>query len=90
MLIFPAVAQTYSVFSPDGKVAFELSVFEKLTMSVYFKGKPIIQNSEFGLQFEQSVYLGTDMVVVSQNQAEVNEFWKPVIGQYTQVHNHAN
>jgi alpha-glucosidase len=90
MLIFPAVAQTYSVFSPDGKVAFELSVFEKLTMSVYYKGKPIIQNSEFGLQFEQSVYLGTDMVVVSQNQAEVNEFWKPVIGQYTQVHNHAN
>ncbi len=87
---FPILAETYTVTSPDGKVVYQVNIAEKVMTSVFYNGKLIIQSSEFGLQFEQSPYLGTDLGVEKVIQNEINDTWKPVIGQYSEVLNHAN
>jgi len=90
LLSLPVYSKTYTTISPDGNVVFELTIAEKMMMSVFFKGKPIITNSEFGLQFGQSPYLGYDMEVINEVHNEINEEWTPVIGQYAKVRNHGN
>ncbi len=83
-------AKTYSILSPDKQVLFEISVTEKVAMSVYYQDKPIITNSEFGLQFDQSPYLGNDMMVIKEINNVINEEWTPVVGQHATVLNQAN
>jgi alpha-glucosidase len=90
IISLPTLAETYTVVSPDGRVVYEVTIAEKVTTSVYYKGKPIIQNSEFGLQFEQSPYLGIDLGVTKEVHNEINETWTPVIGPFAQVLNHGN
>jgi alpha-glucosidase len=89
-LSLPTYPKTYTTISPDGRVEFELSVTQKIMLSVYFDGKPVIINSEFGLQFEQSPYLGNDMKVIKEVHNEIKEEWTPVIGQYENVRNYCN
>jgi alpha-glucosidase len=90
LFIFPVLAKTYTVVSPDKKIVFEITVAEKVVMSIYYQGRPVIQNSEFGLQFDQSPYLGNDMVGLKEGNSEINEEWTPVVGQYATVLNHGN
>lgn len=84
------LADTYTVSSPDNKLSYEVTVGEKISFAVYHKGKAIIQNSEFGLQFMESRFLGTDMEVIKRHTQTINETWKPVTGQYAEVLNQAN
>jgi alpha-glucosidase len=90
VFFYQVKAETYTVVSPDGRVVYEVTIAEKVTTSVYYKGKPIILNSEFGLQFGQSPYLGNDLGVIEEVHNEINESWTPVIGQYASVLNHGN
>ena len=91
-VLFPfyLFAQTSEILSPDKNVSISVTTGEQIQISVSYKGKYIIQNSTFGLQFDQSPFLGSDMVVVRESKTVVNETWKPVIGQYAEVLNHAN
>lgn len=84
-------AQITLLKSPDENVSIGVTVQEEITFTVYYKRKPIIQNSEFGLQFGQSPYLGKDMKIIGQKKMEIiDETWKPIIGQFAEVHNHAH
>jgi len=90
LLVFYVNAETYSVLSPDQNVVFEISIHQNITTSVYYKGVPIHQNSEFGLQFDQAPFLGVDMKVMAKSNQEILETWKPITGQYAEVLNHGN
>ncbi|MDZ7608476.1 MAG: glycoside hydrolase family 97 N-terminal domain-containing protein [Cyclobacteriaceae bacterium] len=59
-------ARTYSVSSPDGHIVYEVAIAEKITFAAFYNGKTIIHNSEFGLQFSQSPYLGANMIVADE------------------------
>lgn len=84
-------AQITLLKSPDENVSIGVTVQEEIRFTVYYKMKPIIQNAEFGLQFDQSPYLGKHMKIVGQQKMEViDEIWKPVTGQFAEVHNHAH
>jgi len=76
--------------SPDENVSITVTVQDKISISVYYKRKPVIQDAEFGLQFDQSPYLGNAMKITDQTQNVINETWEPEIGQYAVVANHAN
>ena len=82
-------AQVALVKSPDENVSLTVMVQDKVALSVYYKSKPVILNSEFGLQFEQSSYLGNTMKIVDQKMETIDETWEPIIGQFAEVHNHA-
>ncbi len=83
-------AESKSLVSPDRNVSINVSIGEKIAYSVQYKGKTILTDSEFGLQFGQAPYLGTQMEVVREDEKTIDETWKPVIGQYDEVRNHAN
>jgi alpha-glucosidase len=83
-------AQITVMKSPDENVATSLKISDKIYFSVYYNDKKVVQESEIGLQFNQSPYLGGDMKIVITELREVDELWAPVLGQYEEVLNHAN
>lgn len=88
--VMTVFADSYTISSPDNKLTYGVTIGEKINFALYYQGKSILQNSEFGLIFSESGYLGTDMEVVDETSHSIREIWKPVIGQYAEVLNHAN
>ena len=91
LFLFDALfAQLTLMKSPDENVSISVTVQEKINLSIYYKGKSVIQNSELGLQFSQAQYLGDNMKIVQEEMKQIKETWKPVVGQYSEVLNQAN
>ena len=89
-IVSTLTAQITVMKSPDENIAASLTISDKIYFSVYYNGKQVVQDSEIGLQFNQSPYLGRDMKIVKNELREIDELWTPVIGQYEEVLNHAN
>lgn len=53
-----------SVSSPDNSVRCEIKTGKNISFNISYKGKSVIADSPFGLQFLQSAPLGEDMEVV--------------------------
>lgn len=83
-------AQNVNLESPDGNVSIAIAVQEKISFSIFHKGRSVLDEVEFGLQFNQSPFLGTEMVIVRSEANVIDEKWEPVTGQFDEVNNHAN
>lgn len=86
-----ASAQTISVKSPDNKI--EITIFnnDKLTYSVSFSGKPIINQSQLGFEFKDELPMNGNFIVVDQSLQNFNESWIPVVkSKHSEVSNYYN
>jgi alpha-glucosidase len=78
-------AEEYTVKSPDGKTSVELSVTNhKITYALSWDESPILAPSETAL-FEPADYTVLGSVTIA-----VDETWKPVWGQFSEVRDQCN
>ncbi len=75
----PNPASSTQVESPDGKVKIQISIKEKLDpypqgkrvyYQVWFRGKEILLDSPFGLDFKDMPPLARDLVIISEKRQE--------------------
>jgi alpha-glucosidase len=82
MLVTPglsAVAQEYSVKSPDNKIVVNISNGEKLSYSVTCMGQNIVNPSGMGFEFKDEQPMTGNFMVIDQLVKNVNEKWIPVV-----------
>jgi alpha-glucosidase len=65
--------------SPDNKIDVTISNNEKLTYSVTFNGKKIINPSQLGFEFKDETPLTSDFLIVDHSMRNINETWIPVV-----------
>lgn len=84
-------ASAYDVSSPDGniKVAVEVTDGGVPVYSLTYKGKTVIRGSRLGLVTEEAD-LSSGFSVTGSNTSTHDEYWTPVWGEYSRVHNHYN
>ena len=75
----PAIAQDFSVKSPDNNIVVNINSNEKLTYSVTFKGQSVIDKSPMGFEFRDEQPMTGNFEVTDQKTKSVNEKWIPVI-----------
>ncbi len=84
-------AQTFSVHSPDGKIALTFLLQDgKPTYSMTYATKPVILQSSMGLQLAEDINMGNGLKVVKDSATQANEDWAPVWGEEKTIHNHYN
>ncbi|MBN1894785.1 glycoside hydrolase family 97 protein [bacterium] len=88
-----------SVFSPDGRNAFRITIRERLHphppgdrlyFSVLRDGREILLDSPFGLDFKDHEPLGRDLEIVGESRTIVDETWETVAGKNRRVRNFYN
>lgn len=83
--ILTAQAKEIKILSPDEKIALTITTGLKknkaLSYAVSYQGKPIIENSPLGLEFEDEMTLSVDLAILSVKEKIVKENWKPVYGE---------
>lgn len=79
--------KTIKVQSPDGKiqVSFGINDSSSIYYAVEFEDSVIIQNSKMGFQFEGNQEFGKNFDIVSVSEMEVNQSWKPVYGERSEI-----
>jgi alpha-glucosidase len=77
--VMPALAQDFSVISPDNNIVVNINNNKKLTYSVTYKGKSIIDQSPMGFEFKDEQPMTGNFDVVDQKTQTVNEKWIPVV-----------
>ncbi len=77
----------YSVTSPNSKIEANVEVGSKITYSVKFNGKPVVQNSEISFTFKQASPLGFNLDVLKSTTRDINETWTPVLKRKSQILN---
>ena len=76
-----------SVMSPNSLVEAKVEVGSQIVYSVYFKGKPVIANSEIRFEFKQAPPIGNDMIVLKTSSKDINETWTPVLKRTSTIQN---
>ncbi|MGK7370838.1 MAG: glycoside hydrolase family 97 N-terminal domain-containing protein, partial [Candidatus Halalkalibacterium sp. M3_1C_030] len=86
------IEKNMSVKSPDGKVniSFSLSENGNPHYEVSYKNKTLIDTSSLGFEFKDMAPLKDNFSVESTHTRSVNENWKPVWGETSEVNNHFN
>ncbi len=56
--------------------------------SVYYKGKTVIQPSRLGFIIDSSIRLDSNFQVMKTDSMTIDETWKPVWGEVSQIRNH--
>ncbi len=81
-----------SVFSPEGrtevKIAFDDS--SQLFYSVFFEDSILILPSLLGFEIEGEMVLGKKPEIISVEKTTINQTWKPVYGERSEVKDHYN
>ena len=94
LLIFIGVksnAQTIAVKSPDNKIEVTVSNNEKLTYSVTFNGKLIINPSQLGFEFKDEPVMAANFSIVDHSVRNINETWIPVVkSKHAEITNNCN
>ncbi len=72
--------QSLSLRSPDSRIEVRIHVSNRLTYDVYFKGQPLLENSELSLNIDHSV-LGMNPKIVSTKERSVDQILEPVVRQ---------
>ncbi len=80
------------VFSPDGKTEVQIAVDDssQIIYSVFFADSVLIQPSRLGFQQEGESVLGNNFEIVTTEETTVNQSWKPVYGERSEVMDHYN
>ncbi len=77
----------YSVMSPRSLVEAKVEVGSQIVYSVYFKGNPVVTNSEIRFEFKQAPPIGNDMIVLKTSFKDINETWTPVLKRTSAIQN---
>ncbi|MFY9151565.1 MAG: glycoside hydrolase family 97 protein [Prolixibacteraceae bacterium] len=77
----------YSVQSPNSKIEAKIETGNNLQYSVFFDGKPVIQNSQISFDFKQAPPLGFDMEVLRTSSSNIKESWTPVLKRKSEIQN---
>jgi alpha-glucosidase len=72
-------AQTITVKSPDNNILVTVSNSEKLSYSVTYKGRSIIDLSQLGFEFRDEMPLIGNFIIVGQSVKNFSEMWYPVV-----------
>jgi len=84
-------AQNIAVKSPDNNIVITISNSEKLTYSVTFRGKNIVNPSQLGFELKDELAMTGNFNVVDQSVKDFNETWIPVVkSKHSQVINNYN
>jgi alpha-glucosidase len=86
-----ANAQTVELKSPDNKITVTVSNNEKLTYSVSFNGRIIINPSQLGFEFKDEDSMTGNFSVIDQSVKSFDETWVPVIkSKHAEIANNYN
>jgi alpha-glucosidase len=84
-------AQTINLKSPDNKITFSIDNGEKLTYSVTFLNRNIINTSPLGFELKEEPVMTGNFVILDQSTKTLNETWKPVVkSKHAEVLNNYN
>ena len=84
-------AQTISVKSPDNKIGVTIDNNEKLSYSVSFKGRVIINPSQLGFEFKEELPMTGNFRIINQSIKNFSETWIPVVkSKHSEVLNNYN
>ncbi len=92
LLFCVAIGNSQSVVSPSQKlsVTFNLSKEGKPTYSVNYKSQSIVKESNLGIKLKEARDLDADFRIDSIGQKKVNETWRPVLGEQSNIKNNYN
>jgi len=84
--------KSVSIESPDGKIQVTYGIDENNSAfyQVNSNGIPVITPSFMGFRVEGTEDIGANLEIVSNEKKTVNESWKPVCGERSEVVNHYN
>lgn len=90
LLVFPGFAEEVTVKSPNGKTEFVLQTGEKLSYSVFYNNKPVIEEGALGLKLVHVPAFGPYFEVENSSMSEINQTWVPLLKQHEKVTDHCN
>ncbi|MCS6822246.1 MAG: glycoside hydrolase family 97 protein [Microscillaceae bacterium] len=83
--------QAQDLLSPNGQIKLNFSLKEgKPTYQVWFKNKPIVQESYLGLVFKTHEAMVENFQVIETKTQTFDETWQPVWGEVREIRNHYN
>lgn len=86
-----ANAQIITVKSPNSKIEITISNNEKLTYSVSYNGKAIMNPSQMGFEFKDELPMTGNFTIADQSVNNFNETWIPVVkSKHAEVVNNYN
>ncbi|RKS25117.1 glycosyl hydrolase family 97 [Flavobacterium endophyticum] len=83
-------AQTIQSPSKEISVAFKLTAEGKLSYSVTYKNKQVVNESLLGIALKDIEALDTGFTITNTENKSVNESWKPVLGEQSTIQNKYN
>ena len=84
-------SQDFHVSSPDTKIHVRIKNSDKLTYSITFNGKDVVQESSLGFEFKNETAMNHGFEVIDHHELVINESWKPVIkSKHAEVLNNCN
>lgn len=84
-------AQTINLKSPDNKIAFAIDNGEKITYSVTYVSRSIINTSQLGFELKEEPAITGNFAIVDQSTKNINETWTPVVkSKHAEVQNNYN
>lgn len=92
LLLFIAFLNAQSIQSPSKNISldFKLSSDGKPTYSVTYKAKNIVNTSNLGITLKDANELETNFRIENIDRKSVNETWKPVLGEQSNIKNNYN
>jgi alpha-glucosidase len=86
-----AEGQNITVKSPDSKISVAISNADKLTYSVDWSGRGIINPSQLGFELKDEEPMSGNFTVLDQSVNSFNETWFPVVrSKHAEIVNHYN
>lgn len=83
--------EKFTIVSPDKKISVHIVSGEKLSYSVAYKDREIVQPSQLGFELRDEPILDGKFDVLDKKTATVNEIWEPVVkSKHAEVQNHHN
>ncbi|HEY5590742.1 MAG TPA: glycoside hydrolase family 97 protein [Paludibacter sp.] len=76
---FQTNAQNFSITSPDKNISITIDNGEKLSYSVKFKDRIIVETSQMGFEFQKEANMTGNFSITGQKTETINETWKPVV-----------
>lgn len=85
-------SKSIQIKSPDGKITVTVGTGDSSAVlySVAIDDSIIIQNSRMGFLLGEGQEVGTNLEIMSYSEMEVNQTWKPVYGESSEITDHFN
>lgn len=85
-------SKSIQITSPDGKITVTVGTGDSSAVlySVAINDSIIIQNSRMGFILKDGQEVGKNLAIISFSETEVNQTWKPVYGERSEITDHFN